>query len=630
MGQASAERYERLLHVSRSLRANRHLPEVLRDLPESVRPLLEFDYINVVLNDVALNGSGMSLDDAKVLAERGFKSVCTLPLATSHCELGSLILASKRPDAYPADEISFLGLVADQIATAIVYAEAHKRGERAELILNVNNSIACNLDLQEVLRSIAASVRRALRCDVAGVATPDSGRVNLQSYAMDFPESWGFLKEGHSVPIDGSALGNVFKSGRFRLLSAADVPVDPSTAKGLAEGIQFACIYPLINCRRTVGVLTVGRRTGKQFDQDEVRLVEQVANQVAMALDNAMAYRQISELKDKLAQEKLYLEDEIRGELNFKEIVGQSALLRNGLKQVETVAPTDSNVLIYGETGSGKELIARAIHDLSSRRANTFVKLNCAAIPTGLLESELFGHEKGAFTGAVAQRIGRFELANRGTLFLDEIGEIPLELQPKLLRVLQEREFERLGSSRTLRSEARVIAATNRDLAAMVEQGTFRADLFYRLNVFPVYVPPLRERREDIPLLVRHFVQQFARRMNKNVETIASETMNALTRYQWPGNIRELQNLIERAMILSNGPVLSVPLSDLKARPPAAANGANHQTLEDAERTHILGVLKETKWVLSGPQGAAARLGLNRSTLRFRMGKLGIARPGIE
>jgi formate hydrogenlyase transcriptional activator len=355
----------------------------------------------------------------------------------------------------------------------------------------------------------------------------------------------------------------------------------------------------------------------------------QVAHQLAIALDNAMAYREISELKDRLAQEKLYLEDEIRGEMNFDQIIGQSSSLRRVLKEVETVAPTDSNVLIYGETGSGKELIARAIHDRSGRRSNTFVKLNCAAIPTGLLESELFGHEKGAFTGAVAQRIGRFELAHHGTVFLDEIGEVPLELQPKLLRVLQEREFERLGSSRTLRSDARLIAATNRDLGAMVEAQLYRADLFYRLNVFPIQVPPLRERPDDIPLLVRHFVQQFSRRMNKIVETIPADTMSALTRYHWPGNIRELQNLIERAMILSNGPVLRVPVDTLRSQQPApAAEAGKNQTLEDAERAHIVAVLKETNWVLAGPEGAAARLGLNRSTLRFRMGKLGIVRPG--
>jgi formate hydrogenlyase transcriptional activator len=297
------------------------------------------------------------------------------------------------------------------------------------------------------------------------------------------------------------------------------------------------------------------------------------------------------------------------------------------LQQVETVAPTDSTVLIYGETGTGKELIARAIHQLSPRRAQAFVKLNCAAIPTGLLEAELFGHEKGAFTGAITQRIGRFELANRGTVFLDEIGEIPLELQPKLLRVLQDREFERLGSTRTLRTDTRLIAATNRDLAALVDKQQFRADLFYRVNVFPVHVPPLRERPEDIPLLVRHFAQQFARRMHKTIVTIPSDIMQGLIQYPWPGNIRELQNIIERAVILSPGPVLQVPLTDLNHRS-APVRPMPQDTLEEAERKHILAVLGETKWVLGGANGAAARLGMKRSTLQFRMRKLGIARPG--
>ena len=323
-------------------------------------------------------------------------------------------------------------------------------------------------------------------------------------------------------------------------------------------------------------------------------------------------------------------EDEDYGEPDFDGIVGRSNALRSVLHEIKTVAPTDSTVLIYGETGTGKELIARAIHELSPRRTNTFVKLNCAAIPTGLLESELFGHEKGAFTGAIAQRVGRFEVANHGTAFLDEIGEIPLELQPKLLRVLQEREFERLGSSRTLHTDARLVAATNRNLAAMVEEQRFRSDLFYRLNVFPVRVPSLRERREDIPLLVWHFARQFAARMKRNYESVAPETMRVLCDYDWPGNIRELQNLIERAVILSPGPVLRVPLRDLHHRTITVSQTRQYQTLEETERSHILQTLKQTRWVLGGPNGAAARLGINRSTLQFRMKKLGIVRPGRE
>src|SRR5438034_244353 len=315
------------------------------------------------------------------------------------------------------------------------------------------------------------------------------------------------------------------------------------------------------------------------------------------------------------------------GTHKFAEIVGTSAALAAVLKQVGVVAPTESTVLILGETGTGKELIARAIHAASSRSRRPFVKLNCAAIPTGLLESELFGHEKGAFTGAIAQRIGRFELAQRGTIFLDEVGELPLEVQPKLLRVLQEREFERLGSPRTLRTEARLIAATNCNLSALVEAQAFRADLFYRLNVFPVQVPPLRERPEDIPLLVRHFVAQYARQMQRTIDTIPAATLDALCRYPWPGNIRELQNCLERAVIVSPGPVLQVPLDDLRSGALPSPEPGQRQTLEESERALILATLQKTQWVLAGPKGAAVRLGLNRSTLAFRMKKLGIVRP---
>jgi len=399
----------------------------------------------------------------------------------------------------------------------------------------------------------------------------------------------------------------------------------------------MVCILPLVSRARVLGIFGVVKYQDDAFTSDDIEFLTQITNQVAIAVENALAFGEIRELKDKLAQEKLYLEDEIRSEMNFAQIVGKSTSLRRVLKQVETVAPTDSTVLIYGDTGTGKELIARAIHDLSPRRSKPFVKLNCAAIPTGLLESELFGHEKGAFTGAIAQRIGRFEVANGGTIFLDEIGEVPLELQTKLLRVLQEREFERLGSSRTLRTDARLIAATNRDLEAMVSEQKFRSDLFFRLNVFPVHVPPLRERQGDIPLLVRHFTQQFSRRMNRVVETIPSAAMDALCRYHWPGNIRELQNVIERAVIISSGPVLSVDVADLKFSKVSHVvekttfsklpiNGALHNVLEETERQQILKALKECNWVVAGPNGAAVHLAMKRSTLQLRMHKLGIAR----
>jgi formate hydrogenlyase transcriptional activator len=389
---------------------------------------------------------------------------------------------------------------------------------------------------------------------------------------------------------------------------------------------------PLISRERVLG--TLGVKRNEPFSAQDVGFLKQVAGPVAIAVENAMAYGQIAQLTDRLAREKVYLEDEIRSELNFEEIVGKSEALRYVLHQVETVAPTDSTVLIYGETGTGKELVARALHNLGSRRSAAFVKLNCAAIPTGLLESELFGHEKGAFTGAIGQRVGRFELANHGTVFLDEVGEIPLELQPKLLRVLQEREFERLGSSRTLRTDARLIAATNRDLAAMVDENKFRSDLYYRLNVFPIRVPALRERPVDIPLLVRHFVQQFSRRLGRQIDTIPSETMEALVRYQWPGNIRELQNVLERAVIISTGAVLRVPIEDLRSslakRVEASAGTPGRDmrsVLDETERQQILAALEQAKWVVAGPNGAAARLGMKRSTLQSRMQKLVITPP---
>ena len=396
------------------------------------------------------------------------------------------------------------------------------------------------------------------------------------------------------------------------------------------HGCQSACQLPLTTARRRLGALAFACKQPSAYDEADVGFLQLVANQVAVAVENALAFQEIEAAfeRTKLAKENAYLEEEVRTGHNFGEIVGDSAALRRVLKQVETVAPTGSTVLIRGETGTGKELIARALHELSPRKGRTFVKLNCAAIPTGLLESELFGHEKGAFTGAIAQRVGRFELAHQGTLFLDEVGDIPLELQPKLLRVLQEQEFERLGGTKTIKVDVRLAAATHRDLAKMVADGRFREDLFYRLNVFPVVLPPLRERRDDVPRLVRHFTQQFARRMGRRIETIPSAVMEALVRYSWPGNVRELQNVIERAVILSPGPSLQVPPGDLQAaaEEPSAPSAAA-VTLADAEREYILGALRETGWVLGGPKGAAARLGMKRSLLYWKMKKLGISRP---
>lgn len=564
------------------------------------------------------------------------QSVCALPLTTVHRKIGSLIIASKEPDAYSGEEVRFLGLVANQIALAMDdarnFQESRDTQERLQLLLDLTNRVVTNLDLRELLREVSASIRLVMHCDGAGVSLPDPDTGELRIYALDFPGGKGFLREGVAAGNIASSLIAAFQSGQAVNLTQEQIATDGLVA---LEGARSLCRLPLLGRNRVLGVLSLGTIRENAFTDDDIAFLKQVASQVAIAVENALAYGQIADLKDKLAQEKVYLEDEIRSELNFEEIVGTSEGIHRVLQQVETVAPTDSTVLVYGETGTGKELIARAVHNLSSRKANAFVKLNCAAIPMGLLESELFGHERGAFTGAIAQRIGRFELAHRGTIFLDEIGEIPLELQPKLLRVLQEHEFERLGSSRTIRSDARLIAATNRDLAAMVAEGTFRSDLYYRLNVFPLRIPPLRERTEDIPLLVRHFTQQFSRRNNRVIETIPSETMEALVKYDWPGNIRELQNVIERAVIVSKGSVLRVPVADLKPRggipvtPPTQGEDLRG-VLDEEERRRILSALEQSNWVVAGANGAAARLGMKRSTLQFRMQKLGIrvARTG--
>lgn len=570
----------------------------------------------------------------------GNQSLCVLPLNKAHSPLGTLCFARKQPDGFSKEEIGLLSLVADYVALAIddrlnylqsevLRVQLESEQTKLKLILDLNNSVVSNLELREILRSVSPSIRKTMRLDGVALILPDAATEHLQLYALDFPEGKGILRQGMSTSLDGSLAGRVFRSAKPWVGDIGEwnrSGFDNGVISG--DGVETICLLPLIRCKNVLGVLCLVRMQKNAFTAQDIDFLSQIAGQVAIAIDNAFAYRRITELSDKLTQEKLYLEDEIRSELNFEEIIGNSAVLRQVLRQVEAVAPTNSTVLIQGETGSGKELIARAVHNLSQRRAHPFVKLNCAAIPTGLLESELFGHEKGAFTGAIIQRIGRFELASQGTIFLDEVSEIPVELQPKLLRVLQEREFERLGNSRTLRTDARLIAATNRDLASMVEEQRFRSDLFYRLNVFPIYVPPLRERREDIPFLVRHFAQHFARNMTKEIDTISTETMNVLVHYPWPGNIRELQNVIERAVILSQGRTLNVSLADLKLKPSDVdgyVTGAG--TLEEIERKHILSVLEQTNWVFAGPNGAAARLGLKRPTLQFRMQKLGISRP---
>jgi formate hydrogenlyase transcriptional activator len=499
------------------------------------------------------------------------------------------------------------------------------------LLLEVNNTVVSALDLRELLNAVSASLRPLMPHDYASISLYDPETRRLQIHALDFPVSKGLIGEGLWVPIKDAAHGRALNSRQPVFMARNDVAqLDSDIARRfLAEGLRSMCILPLISRGRPLGTLAVASLHEEIFPKKDAELLQHVANQIAIAVENSLAFGQVVERANKLTEEKVYLQDEIRTEHDFEQIIAESAALKHILRQVQTVAPTDSTVLILGETGTGKELIARAIHSLSARRERALVKVNCAAIPTGLPESELFGHEKGAFTGAIAQRVGRFELAHKGTLFLDEVGDIPLELQPKLLRVLQEQEFERLGSTRTLRVDVRLVAATNSHLANKVDEKQFRSDLYYRLNVFPVLIPPLRERREDIPLLVRYFAQKYAQRMKKPINTIPATAMAALTKYQWPGNVRELENFIERAVILSRGPELTVPLSEFKQQTTAASadSPGSVATLEKANREHILRVLGETNWVIGGPTGAAARLGIKRTTLQSRIKKLGITSP---
>lgn len=500
--------------------------------------------------------------------------------------------------------------------------------DRYETLLGVSAAIVAHRDLCALFHDLAGRLRQVVRFDYLTLVLHDATTNTMRMHVLEPPEP---TEPAIVLAPEEDPAGLVWQTQQPYITSSlAELERWPRLLERVQPyGVQSYCWLPLTTAQRRLGTLVLTSREPSTYVTLDMGFLRQVANQVAVAVENALSFQEIAALKEKLANENAYLEEEARTHHNFGDVVGESAALLRVLKEVETVAPTDSTVLIRGETGTGKELIARALHELSPRKGHTFVKLNCSAIPTGLLESELFGHEKGAFTGAITQKVGRFELAHQGTLFLDEVGDIPSELQPKLLRVLQEQEFERLGGTKTIKVDVRLVAATHRDLAKMVADGCFRHDLYYRLNVFPVVLPPLRERPDDIPRLVRHFTQQFARRMGRRIETIPSAVMDALVRYPWPGNIRELQNVIERAVILSPGPSLQVASGELE---PAATQTPGPSTtaavtMADAEREHILHALRATGWVVGGPKGAAARLGMKRSLLFWKMKKLGISRP---
>src|SRR5262245_3199097 len=684
---ALRDQYHTLLDVTESIVSHRDLSELFHDLAKSLRNVIHFDYLSVRLHDPernvmrihlseksapgelvpevpvddSLTGSvwqtqqALLIDDIdhevrfprtmQRLRNNSLRSCYCLPLSTAHRRLGVMTIGSVREKAYRSTEFRFLEQVARQLAVAIGNALnfeqaqsaqrqlTHER-DRVRLLLEVNNAVVSHLDLDDLIPAVSTCLRKVIQHDGSALVLVDLETRRYRVHVLSFAKNESFVQEGRiesdSCMKSPDAIAII--TGKPAVFGPEDLrnlcPESPAAQHLVAQGVKAYCSVPLLSHDRALGALNIGRYREDMFNSEDIELLNEVAKQIAIAVENSLAFRQLVDRANTLTEEKLYLQDEIRNEHNFEEIIGESPALKHILQQLQTVAPLDATVLIQGETGTGKELVARAIRNLSSRRERTLVKVNCAAIPTGLLESELFGHEKGAFTGAIAQRIGRFELAHRGTLFLDEVGDIPLELQPKLLRVLQEQEFERLGSARTTRVDVRLVAATNVDLAQKVAANQFRSDLYYRLNVFPVMIPPLRERREDIPLLARYFAQKYARRMKKSIETIPARGMTALTEYHWPGNVRELENFIERAVILSRSSELHLPLAELKHRsdPGATVSSNGFGTLENIEREHIVRALGETKWVIGGPAGAAARLGLKRTTLQSRMRKLGIAR----
>lgn len=696
----SRRQLEALLEVSEAIAQQRDLRALFHDLAERLHSVIEFDFLSLVLHEPARNVMRLHILESRIPGEKptgteapiegnpsgwvwqtqqlfvvndideetrfpeflrrfrehSVRSLAILPLTTAQHRLGAMGFGRVVPQRATDTELQFMQRVASQVAVAVDNAlnfetsqayqqQLARERDRLRVLLEINNVLVTSRELPELFRGIVSTLKRVIQHDYTSLALLDPSSGLLKIHALDFPGRPGLLKQEITIPREVSPSGQAISAGQPLLLRGAELDRYSSEVIRVLrnEGIQTVTCVPLTSHANTFGSLNLASRRTDAFTPQDIELLQQVAAQIAIAVENALAFKEIDVLRNKLAVEKLYLEEEIRSEFNFEEIIGESPALKRALAQVELAAPAGTTVLLLGETGTGKELFARAIHNLSPRRDRTFVKINCAAIPSGLLESELFGHERGAFTGAINQKIGRFELADRGSLFLDEVGDIPLELQPKLLRVLQEQEFERLGSNRTLRVDVRVVAATHQDLSKLVADRSFRSDLYYRLNVFPIQIPALRERFEDIPLLVRYFVQRFSRALNKAVEYIPADAMDALAQYSWPGNVRELENLIERAVLLSPGKELRVPLSELKssstlvpadADPSAFASFSSSaspasaiSTLEEAERQHILRALKQTQWRIAGPKGAAKLLGMKRTTLQARMRKLAIRRP---
>jgi formate hydrogenlyase transcriptional activator len=675
VGAPESEIYRAIFELSQSIAGHSDLKSLCDGLAGSLRRVVSFDYLGLVLKDpvhdelrlhavsafrpfnqtrITVPPEGDNLG-AWVLREQrplvispvenetrwatlmgpliedGIHALTLVPLTTGARRLGILAFGFTHAFQPDEEELAFLERVASEVAVTVdaflARQELLVERDRLRVLFEVTNALVSKLPIDELLAGISGQLSQVVAHDLAIITLLDRTTGELHIQALHAPGVAQFApEETHGSP-EGLPAGEALATGKPVVTTELDFERFPSPLyrKYANLGLGIGCSIPLITANGTLGSLDLARMNNVTFTQDEVDLLVQVASQIAIATENSLAYRELSSMKDKLATEKLYLEDEIRFDQNLGNMIGESPAFQAVLKAVQVVAPTNATVLVLGETGTGKELVARALHDLSGRSEQSFIKLNCAAIPATLLESELFGHEKGSFTGAVAQKIGRFELAHKGTLFLDEVGEIPLELQSKLLRAIQEQELERLGGNRTIRVDVRFIAATNRNLKQMVDEGKFRSDLYYRLHVFPLNVPPLRERREDIPLLVRFFTQKYAQRLNRRIESIPSATIDALANYAWPGNIRELQNVIERSVIVSPGPVLCVAMPEVTAPAPALSPRSSRLS-ESEERQRILEALQEADGVVAGPNGAAARLGLKRTTLQSRMRKLHIER----
>jgi formate hydrogenlyase transcriptional activator len=676
VGASQSDIYEAVLALSRSIAGRNDLSSLLSGVAESLQRIVAFDFAALILYDREANSMRSYVLDAAALADvgptrrlpveqdpggwvwvhqqplvialeaesrwpeftewvrtAGLRSLTLVPLTAGENRLGAFGFGCLAPFAPSREELAFLERVASEFAVAVesflAKQDLLRERDRLRTLFDVTKALVSKLSPDELFAAISAQLSKVVPHDFAVLTLWNEKTRDLDTIALHFTGPPLFDSEQAHVPPEGMPSAEALATGKPVVAYETDLDRYPSPhyRRFVAMGCKSGCSIPLITGNGTRGTLEIGRITGDVWTDGDVEFLVEVAGQVAIAVENALSYRELSEMKERLATEKLYLEDEIRLDHNIADMVGEGPAFQSVLRGVQTVAPSDATVLILGETGTGKELVARAIHELSHRCKGSFVKVNCAAIPATLLESELFGHEKGSFTGAAGQRIGRFELAHQGTLFLDEFGEMPLELQPKLLRAVQDQEFERVGGNRTIRTDTRFVAATNRDLKAMVEENRFRADLYYRLHVFPIVVPPLRKRPEDIPLLTRFFVQKYASRMNRKIERIPAAVMEALARYDWPGNIRELQNVIERSVLLTTGSALSLAMPEVisKHQPPAPpASGAERS--EAAEREAIIRALQEAHGIVGGPNGAAARLGLKRTTLYSRMQKLNVSR----